>query len=162
MGKHVAHCMCKSIATEIGIDLIWPMITNAYGIGELSPRFINTTLRKIINNEPLRFTAATQNYDFVYVSDVARAFYLVAKNGKPFYEYMIGSGNAQPLKNFIMEIQKACAPNNIPQFGDIPFTGNNMDLSIFDIGAIKNDCGYIPEVSFAEGTYKTMQWLKTI
>ena len=26
-------------------------------------------LRKIINNEPLQFTAATQNYDFVYVTD---------------------------------------------------------------------------------------------
>ena len=78
MGKHIAHCLCKSVAANIGIDLLWPMITNAYGVGEFSPRFINTTLRKIINGEPLQFTSATQNYDFVYVSDVAKAFYLVA------------------------------------------------------------------------------------
>lgn len=69
MGKHIAHCMCKSVAANIGIDLLWSMITNAYGVGELSPRFVNTTLRKIINGEPLQFTAATQNYDFVYVRD---------------------------------------------------------------------------------------------
>ena len=92
MGKHIAHCMCKSVATNIGIDLLWPMISNAYGVGELSPRFVNTTLRKIINGETLQFTAATQNYDFVYVSDVAQAFYKVAINGKPFCEYMIGLG----------------------------------------------------------------------
>ena len=104
MGKHVAHCMCKSVAANIGIDLLWPMITNAYGVGELSPRFVNTTLRKIINGEPLQFTAATQNYDFVYVSDVAKAFYLVTKNGKPFCEYVIGSGDAKPLKQFILEM----------------------------------------------------------
>jgi nucleoside-diphosphate-sugar epimerase len=84
MGKHIAHCMCKSVAANIGIDLLWPMITNAYGVGEFSPRFVNTTLRKIINGEPIQFTAATQNYDFVYVSDVAKAFYLVAEKGKPF------------------------------------------------------------------------------
>lgn len=162
MGKHIAHCMCKSVAANIGIELIWPMITNAYGVGEFSPRFVNTTLRKIINGEPLQFTAATQNYDFVYVSDVAKAFYLVAEKGKPFYEYMIGSGNARPLKEFILEMVAACGPEAKPLFGDVPFTGTNMPLSTFSIDAIKNDCGFEIEVPFGEGTKMTMDWLKTI
>lgn len=162
MGKHIAHCMCKSVAANIGIDLLWPMITNAYGVGELSPRFVNTTLRKIINKEPLQFTAATQNYDFVYVSDVAKAFYLVALKGKPFCEYMIGSGDAKPLKKFIFEMVESCGPECTPLFGDIPFTGTNMPLSTFAIEAIKNDCGFEPEISFAKGARLTMDWLKTV
>lgn len=162
MGKHIAHCMCKSVAVSIGVELVWPMITNAYGVGEFSPRFVNSTLRKVINGEPLQFTAATQNYDFVYVSDVAKAFYLIAKNGKPFCEYMIGSGNARPLKEFIMEMQQACAPNAELVFGDIPFTGTNMPLSTFDIEDTKRDCGFQPEISFADGTKKTLEWLKTV
>lgn len=162
MGKHIAHCMCKSIAADIGIELVWPMITNAYGAGELSPRFVNTTLRKIINKEPLQFTAATQNYDFVYVTDVARAFYLIAKNGKPFCEYMIGSSTARPLKEFILEMQQALAPEQTPLFGDIPFTGTNMPLSVFDTSAAEADCGFKAQVSFAEGTRMTMEWLKSI
>lgn len=160
MGKHIAHSMCKSVAAKIGIDLLWPMITNAYGVGELSPRFVNNTLRKIIKGESLQFTAATQNYDFVYVTDVAKAFYLVSEYGKPFCEYMIGSGNARPLREFILEMQQACAPDSIPIFGEIPFTGTNMPLKTFDITAINKDCGYMPDVSFAEGTKKTMEWLK--
>lgn len=160
MGKHIAHCMCKSVAANIGIDLIWPMITNAYGVGELSPRFVNTTLRKIINGETLQFTAATQNYDFVYVTDVAKAFYLIAKNGKPFYEYMIGSGNARPLKEFILEMQQALAPDVLPLFGGIPFTGTNMPLETFSIADTTRDTGFIPEISFADGTRMTMEWLK--
>lgn len=162
MGKHIAHCMCKAIAANIGIDLLWPMITNAYGAGEYSPRFVNATLRKIINDEPLQFTAATQNYDFVYVTDVAQAFYKVAKSGKPFCEYMIGSGNAKPLKEFILEMVESCGPDSKPLFGDVPFTGTNMPLSTFAIDDIKNDCGFEPEVSFAEGTKLTMDWLNTI
>lgn len=162
MGKHIAHCLCKSVAAEIGIDLLWPMITNAYGVGELSPRFVNTTLRKIINNEPLQFTAGTQNYDFVYVTDVARAFYAVAKDGVPFKEYLIGSGNARPLKEFILEMQQALAPNNKPLFGDVPFTGTNMPLSAFDTTDIEQDCAFKPEVSFADGTRMTMEWLKAL
>lgn len=161
MGKHIAHCMCKSVAVEIGIDLLWPMITNAYGVGEFSPRFVNSTLRKIINNEPLQFTAATQNYDFVYVTDVAKAFYLVAEKGKPFCEYMIGSGNARPLKEFIIEMVQACGPDSTPLFGDVPFTGTNMPLNTFDIEDIQKDCGFNADISFAEGTKMTMNWLKT-
>ena len=162
MGKHIAHCICKSVAANIGIDLLWPMITNAYGVGELSPRFVNTTLRKIINGEPLQFTSATQNYDFIYVTDVAKAIYLVAEKGVPFCEYMIGSGNARPLKEFILEMVAACGAESEPQFGDIPFTGTNMPLSIFGIDAIRKDCGFEVEVSFAEGTKRTMTWLKSL
>ena len=162
MGKHIAHCLCKSVAVEQGIELVWPMITNAYGAGELSPRFVNTTIRKIINGEPLQFTAGTQSYDFVYVTDVARAFYLIAKNGKPFCEYMIGSSTARPLKEFIIEMVRSLAPDRQPIFGDIPFTGTNMPLRTFDCTDTERDCGFRASVSFAEGTKMTMDWLKTI
>ena len=136
MGKHVAHCMCKSVAANIGIDLLWPMITNAYGVGELSPRFVNTTLRKIINGE-------------------------VTKNGKPFCEYVIGSGDAKPLKQFILEMIDSCGPECTPLFGDVLFTGTNMPLATFGIADIKADCGYEPEINFSQGTKMTMDWLKT-
>lgn len=160
MGKHVAHGMCKAIAVDIGIDLLWPMITNAYGVGELSPRFINTTLRKIINGDSLEFTSATQNYDFVYVTDVAEAFYRIALNGKPFCEYMIGSGKARSLKEFILEMQQTVAPESTPIFGEIPFTGVNMPIERFSISALQNDCGFCPQIDFAQGVSMTMEWLK--
>lgn len=160
MGKHIAHCICKAVAADIGIELVWPMITNAFGAGELSPRFINNTLRRIINNDPLQFTAATQNYDFVYITDVAEAFYLISMNGKPFCEYIIGSSNARPLKEFILEMMNAVDCDVVPLFGDIPYTGINLPISTFDTGNTEEDCGFKAEVSFSEGTRKTMEWLK--
>lgn len=162
MGKHIAHCICKSVAANIGIDLLWPMITNAYGAGEFSPRFINTTLRKVINKEPLHFTAATQNYDFVYVTDVAHAFYLVAKDGIAFKEYLIGSGNAQPLREFIKIMQQTVASDAELLFGNVPFTGTNLPLSAFSTAEIEIDCGFNPKVDFATGIRLTMNWLLTL
>jgi len=73
---------------------------------------------------------------------------------------MIGSGNARPLKEFILEMVAACGPDSKPLFGDVPFTGTNMPLSTFGIEAIKEDCDFTPDVSFAEGTKMTMDWLK--
>ena len=162
MGKLTAHCMSKATAAALGIDLVWAIITNAYGPGELSPRFVNTTIRKIINNEPLQFTAATQNYDFIYIDDIARAFYLLGEKGKPFCEYVLGSGNARPLREFIAEMTEALCPDVKPVFGDVPFTGVNMPIEVFSAKEIEQDCGFHTEVSFAEGAKETMKYLEKI
>ncbi|HCA04775.1 MAG TPA: epimerase [Ruminococcaceae bacterium] len=161
-GKLAARAICKPIANSLNIDLCWAVITNAYGAGEFSPRFVNSTIRKIIANEPLQFTAATQNYDFIYIDDVARAFFAIGEHGKPNREYTIGSGNARPLKEFILEMQRELAPDLTPVFGDIPFTGVNMPLEAFDTSAIENDCGFKPAISFAQGARLTMDWIKSV
>lgn len=162
VGKVLAHELCKPIANQLGIDLVWAYITNAYGVGEKSPRFINTTLRKIIHNEPLEFTSGTQNYDFVYIDDVANAFYLLGLHGKANKGYMIGSGNARPLKEFIIEMCDANANDNKPIFGNVPFTGVNIGIDTFSIDEIRKDCGFEAKVSFAEGTKRTIEWLKKV
>lgn len=159
-GKLIAHVMCMSVAAQIGIDLIWPEITNAYGVGERSPRMINTTIQKCIRGEAPQFTAGTQNYDFVYIDDVARAFRLIGENGKPFHEYLIGSSTARPLKEFLLEMKDAIAPDLDFIFGDIPFTGIDLPLSKFDCSQTEADTGFRAEISFAEGCKRTMAWWK--
>lgn len=161
-GKLIAHIMCMAVAAQIGIDLVWPEITNAYGVGEKSPRMLNTTIRKIIRNEPLQFTAGTQNYDFVYIDDVARAFYLIGENGKPFHEYLIGSSTARPLRAFLLEMKESIAPDLDFIFGDIPFTGIDLPLGKFDCSATERDTGFRADISFADGVRRTMEWLKTV
>lgn len=157
-GKLVAHAMCKSVAADIGIDLVWAMITNAYGVGEKSPRMVNTTIQKCIRGEEPQFTAGTQNYDFVYIDDVARAFRLIGESGKPFCEYLIGSSNAKPLKEFLLEMKAAIAPDLDFIFGDIPFTGVNLSLDDFDCSVTEKDTGFKAEISFAEGCRRTRDW----
>ncbi len=159
-GKLVAHTMCMCVAADIGIDLVWAEITNAYGVGEKSPRMVNTTIRKVINGESPQFTAGTQNYDFVYIDDVARAFYLIGKNGKPFHEYLIGSSTARPLKEFLLEMKSSIAPDLDFIFGDVPFTGIDLPLEKFDCSQTEKDTGFKAQISFAEGVKRTMEWLK--
>lgn len=160
-GKYVAKSMCKCIASTIGINMIWAKITNTYGVGELSDRFINTTIRKIINHEKLQFTAATQNYDFVYIDDIAKAFYLIGEKGIPFKSYMISSGNAQQLKQYIIRIRELLAPDAELNFGDVPFTGVNLPLEVFSNSDLVKDTGFSCDVSFDVGILNTYNFLKS-
>lgn len=157
-GKLVAHTMCKSVAADIGIDLVWALITNTYGVGEQSPRMVNTTIQKCIKGESPQFTAGTQNYDFVYIDDVARAFRMIGERGKPFHEYLIGSSNAKPLKEFLLEMKAEIAPDINFIFGDIPFTGINLPLGEFDCSKTEADTGFKARISFGEGCRKTRDW----
>lgn len=161
-GKSIAHMICKPIANSLNIDLVWTYITNAYGIGEFSPRLINSTIRKIHNNEKLEFSAGTQNYDFIYIDDVARAFHLIGVNGKPNKGYLIGSSEAQPLKNFLVRLINVLNKNAEVSFGAKPFTGVDLGLEKFDTKITENDTGFKATISFEEGITKTSDWLKGV
>ena len=50
--KLTAHYMSRIAAANTNIRFVWPYITNAYGEKEVSPRFLNTTVRKILATIP--------------------------------------------------------------------------------------------------------------
>lgn len=158
-GKVLAHNICKPLANSLGIDLVWAYITNAYGVGELSPRLINSTMKKIYLKEPLEFTSGTQSYDFIYVDDVAEAFYLLGEKGKANKGYVIGSGEATQLKKFLKCLIDVLDPNAKYIFGNVPFTGVDLPLETFSTKEIKKDCGFAPKVTFEEGVKKTYEWI---
>lgn len=160
VGKQLAHELCKPLANSLNIELIWAYITNTFGVGENSPRLINNVLKKIINNENFNFTSGIQNYDFLYIDDIAEAFYLLGLKGIKNKGYVLGSGNSKPLKEFIIDIYNATKAKSKPIFGNVAFTGTNLDLHAFNISNIKNDCGFEPKICFKNGIIKTYNWIK--
>lgn len=160
--KMVAHAMCMSVAADIGIDLVWPQLTNAYGVGERGSRLVTTTIQKCLRGESPQFTSGEQNYDFVYIDDAARAFRLIGEKGRPFSQYLIGSSAAQPLREFLQEMQRTVAPQIDFVFGSVPFTGVNLPIEAFDCSATEHDTGFRATVSFAEGCRRTFQWWREL
>ncbi|HML37237.1 MAG TPA: NAD-dependent epimerase/dehydratase family protein [Bacillota bacterium] len=158
--KLAAHQMSRCMAAELGISHIWAAITNAYGEGEASPRLLNTILRKILRDEELSFTSAVQNYDFIHVEDVARAFRLLGQRGTPFAQYTVGSGRARPLRDFLRELYQTVIPDREPSFGGISFEGVSLPLEAFDTAPLYRDTGFVPEIGFPEGICRTMSWLR--
>lgn len=156
--KAAAHIMCETAAAKLNIDYLSGKIINTYGVGEESARLINSTIKKCIEGISPEFTSGNQNYDFVYIDDVARAFRLIGENGKPFTSYVIGSSAARPLKEFLLEMQKTIAPDLPFKFGKVPFTGIDLPLNAFDCSKLERDTGFKAEISFAEGCKNTYMW----
>lgn len=161
--KIATQAMGLALAGELGLDFIWVDLANVYGVGDLSNTFIAATLRKILKGEDLKFSPGTQNYDFVYIDDVARGFVAIGENGKPLAHYLIGSSHPKPLKDFILEIKSTVAPDQDFQIGAFPAVkGAELSLDYFDCSTTEQDTGFRAQVPFAEGIAKTFAWLKTL
>lgn len=158
--KVAADYMARTVAGSVGVEYIRAVISNVYGPGEMSPRLINTSLRKMINGEYCSFSSGEQMYDFIYITDAAKTFVKIGEYGIPNRTYYIGSLNPRPLKEFLKEMRDCVDPNITIGLGDIPFSGVSLTYKEFDINAVKNDTGFMPEVSFKEGINKTIDWLK--
>lgn len=158
--KVAADYMARTIAGSLGIDYIRAVISNIYGPGEISPRLVNTSIRKMLKHEHCAFSAGEQLYDFIYITDAAKIFFAIGKDGKNNKTYYIGSQEPKPLKLFLKELRD-CVDSSIEiGLGELPFNGVSLTYNEFDINAVKDDTGVVPQVSFAEGVKKTIAWIK--
>lgn len=162
--KTSAHWMGKAKAGNYGIRFFWPLI-NTYGEEETSSRLINTIIRKIFNQESPDLSAGDQYYDFVHVTDVAHALFLIAEKGIDGKNYTIGSGTAKPLKEFLMTVGEIAnqihGGSDIPLgFGKIRSNVINLPKNTFDVTALSKDTGFVPSVSFEDGIRRTALWIE--
>ncbi|MGN0699521.1 MAG: NAD-dependent epimerase/dehydratase family protein [Oscillospiraceae bacterium] len=158
--KIAAQYMSKAQANSCGIEHIWCVISNTYGIGNTTMNFVNFASKKMLAGERASFTAAEQNYDFVYITDTINGLYLCGKSGKPNCSYYIGSGKARKLKEYITTIRDAINPEIPLYLGEVPFNGVSLPLEAYSCDDISADTGYCAQVDFEDGIVRTIEWLK--
>ena len=159
-GKVSADYFARTIAGSMGIQYIRTVISNIYGPGETSPRLINSSLRKLLSGEHCAFSPGEQMYDFIYITDAAKAFVAVGEKGKANKTYYIGSLSPRPLKDFLCEMRDQVDPSVKIGLGELPFGGVTLTYKEFDVEAVKKDTGFEPAVNFATGIRNTIKWMK--
>ncbi len=157
--KLTAHYMCKVTAAHLGLPFCWGKISNAYGEGDRTGRFMHATVEKMRRGEPSGFTHGRQLYDFIYVSELARAFIAIGEKGLPGAAYYIGTKNVKPLKEYILDIKRAAGSASALSFGAVPFKGAMLPGETFDAGPLERDTGFCAKIGINEGIKKYMEWL---
>lgn len=151
--------MGRSVAASHNIEFIWPIITNIYGVGEKSPRLINSMIRNLQAGKHQALSEGNQMYDFIYITDAAKAFRLIGEHGKEDRTYVIASGNVQPLKNFLCTVRDVVAPEAVLGFGEMKFNGFYMSAETYSTAQLVEDTGFTPDLTFAQGVAKTAAWI---
>ena len=124
-------------------------IFNAYGTRSRTSgaygAVFGVFLRQKLAGKPFTVVGdGTQRRDFLYVTDVARAFLMAAKIPMTGETWNLGAGNPQTV-NRLVELLGAAGRVEIPKRPGEP------NVTWADIGKITRDLGWMPTVSFENG-----------
>ncbi len=164
MAKLCAGQMTRYLCAKKGIRHIWTRILSAYGPNCQPQTVLSYTLTELLSNRRPALSAGEQIWDFIYTGDVARALFLLAEKGKDGDVYVIGSGDARPLREYLLiarDVVEKRIGKSVPGLGlgDKPYVNSQVMHLACDIGKLERDTGYKANYSFEEGIKRTMMWI---
>ncbi len=158
VAKLCAGQMTKLACEQTGLKHIWARILSVYGPHDGKNSLISVAIDDMIHNRETSFTPCGQIWDYIYSEDAARAMLLVAQKGSHDTVYVIGSGVARPLKEYIHKISELTNYNSEEiGFGKRPYNSKQVMYLQADVSLLK-ELGFKIQVSFEEGIQKTISW----
>lgn len=129
---------------------IWTRVLSVYGPYDGKLTLISTAINDMMNNRDTAFTRCGQMWDYIYSEDAARAMLVVAQKGKHGNVYVIGSGEAHPLKEYVQKIAKLTNYKKEIGFGKRAYNDKQVMYLQADVSAL-TELGFMPQVNFEKG-----------
>jgi len=133
-------------------------LSNVYGPG-CRPDYnsaIATFCYRSINRKPLTINGdGLQGRDFVYVTDIIKAFILAAKIKSRIKIFNVSSGKIVSLRSILNQISRHISGLQVK------YTNDDREFSYCcDFSRFKKQCGWIPKISLKKGINNTLEFFK--
>lgn len=151
MTKLCAGMLSRLMCRQKGIDHVWTRILSAYGPNCSKRTVISYTVDTLLQGEKPVLSDGRQVWDFIYISDVARALLACARSGVSGKTYVIGYGKSKLLREFLEEVRDILSPGQDMGFGERPYNADAVMHLECDISDLTADTGFVPTVDFEEG-----------
>ena len=119
---------------------------------------IASGLRKMLKGEKQSLPCRTE-MGLSLQQRCRRAYYLIGEKGRDGAVYCVGSGQAHPLREYIMQMAELTGADS-PGIGARPYPPGAVRNLCADIDSLTKDTGFVPEYTFEEGIKETLCWLE--
>ena len=157
--KLCAGQMTREYAHQLGMEHIWVRILSVYGPNDGLQSMVMSTINKLKSGEVPQFTKGEQMWDYLYSGDAAVAFRFLGEKGFDGKVYVLGSGKARPLAEYIKEIRDVVSPGSELALGAIPYNEKQVMHLCADIRELEADTGWKAETDFIDGIKRTLEFL---
>jgi nucleoside-diphosphate-sugar epimerase len=144
-------------AAQLGISYAWGRIFLLYGSSESENRLIPATARALLQGRPALCTHGRQIRDLTHVEDVARALVRILTSGVSG-PVNIGSGEPISIAQAVSELARQAGRADLLRLGALPSREDDVPTLIPDISRLRNEVGFRPMLTLAEGLQKTLMW----
>lgn len=149
--KLCAGQMTREYARQAGLEHIWVRVLSVYGPGDGARSMVMSVIRDLKDGQVPRLTKGEQMWDYLYSGDAARAFRLLGDKGTDGKIYVLGSGTARPLADYIEIIHELVNPACAIAFGDVPYSKNQVMYLCADVSELQKDTGWKAVMNFKDG-----------
>jgi len=162
---HSLYGICKATlfkfleagAARLGLSYAWGRIFLLYGSSESEARLIPATARALLEGRPALCTHGEQIRDFMHVEDVARALVRILTSGVRG-PVNIGSGEPISIAQAVGELAQRAGRAHLLRLGALPPRDDDVPVLIPDIARLRDEVGFRPALTLAEGLQKTLAW----
>ncbi len=159
-GEH----MLKAFHKRYGLNGVGLRYMNVYGPRQDYQGTYIAVMMKILDNldrglPPVVYGDGSQSYDFIYVTDAARANICALKSEVPFGFYNVGRGIKTSIKELTELILKITGVNLPIQYE--PTGPTFVTNRVGDPTAARNDLGFTWQVDLEEGLRRLIAWRST-
>lgn len=159
--KVATYYYCNTLCNLYGIDLIWPLVTSIYGTGRDDNNLLSYVIKSFLKGEKPSTTKLEQRWDYLHVSDLMNALYLLGNKGIGGKIYPVGSGESKTLKEYVEIIRDFINPELPIGIGNLPYKTSRIDNQVLDINDLKEDTKFSPQYTFSEGIQEVINFFKT-
>lgn len=139
-------------------------IFSIYGVGDHPWSLINSSIEKMLRNDPVELGMCRHFWSFLYIDDFADLIAAIINNGTRvdgIEIYNVGSGFVQPLRNFVNTIKSVIGSESELQFGKFIENKESVFPLIPDISKVCTEFRWFEKTTFANGI-RTILKNKTI
>lgn len=141
----------EPIFKKNNIRFYWVRIFSVFGTYDYSKTLIMSSIEKMKKNETLELTECIQDWDYVYIKDVANALRLFSEKNADSGIYNIASGNVRKLRDFVMELKEILHSDSEIRFGAVPYGPEGVVNLCPIVDKIQNQLGWKAETGFSKG-----------
>ena len=156
--KNSLRLIGEAVAKEHGMNFYWLRLFFVYGPGQRNTSLIPTIINSIRSGIKPQIRNPANRNDFVFVADVAEAIAFLIEKRPAGIVYNLGSGYSTRVSDIISLVYDAMGCEK--HWTDDSSIKSDDDYENFwaDITAIRNDVGWSPKYSLAEGIKASIEY----
>lgn len=159
VAKFAAGKLCAKLCTQKDMVCIWPRIFSVYGEYENPASLVSYLINCYLKGETAKVSAGFQNWEYLYQSDAARFLFALGEKCNESKVVALSSLDKRRLKDYVLEVKELTGGKLNVEFA--PTSNVPMVTLDSDISTLISDTNVKPEVSFAQGVVKMIEYYKS-
>lgn len=157
--KLKAYQKISRLGKEKGVAVKWPRIFSAYGRYDYAGTLLMSAINKFQNDEPLDMTEGVQNWNYLYVGDIAKLLVMIGLMPCDDGVYNFASKDNRPLREYLIDLKKIMESNSKLNFGAVSYEREGVVSFLPVTEMIKKNFPSFQYTSFCDGIKYTIQYL---